>query len=328
VTAPDHPITIVLAHGTFTDAKVEVARAAGRARCVVAPLRTPNDVVRHTADTDAVIVTNHPLSQAHIDALGSAVRLIARAGIGLDAIDLEAARRRGVGVYHVPDYATAEVATHAVSMLLALHRKIKHADEIAGRDWSAWTELKPIVSIEELVVGLVGCGRIGRAVAARLRPFAATIRAFDPHAPVEDAGIESSASLRELLATSDIISLHLPLTDETTGMISAEAISEMRDGALLVNVSRGALVDEAALVSALESGKLGGAALDVLAEEPPRGDAPILSAPRVLLSPHVAWYSDSAERRLRENVVEAVLAILGGRRPEIGRLAVEVGRAS
>jgi D-3-phosphoglycerate dehydrogenase len=319
-------VSIVLARGTFTESSVEDARAGGRARFVVAPLATPDDVSRHTADADAIIVTNDPLSAAHLEALGPRVRLIARAGIGLDAIDLGAARRRGLAVYHVPDYATSEVANHAVAMILALHRKLRDADELARSGWKDWPTLKPIDALEDLVVGLLGYGRIGRAVASRLRPFGCTIRVFDPFVAVDEDGVEPAASLLDLLRTSDCLSLHLPLTPETKGLLAAAELAQLKLGALLVNVSRGGLVDEAALVAALHAGRLGGAALDVLSHEPPAADAPILLAPRVLLSPHVAWYSQGSERRVRETVVDAILDYLAGRRPAVGRLAIEPER--
>lgn len=314
---------IVLAEGTFADADIESGRAGDRAEVRVASLACPDDVALHTADADAVIVTNNPLTAEHLERFGPGVRLIARAGIGLDAIDLEAARARGLAVYHVPDYATAEVATHAVAMLLAVHRRLKEADLLARTSWREWAQLKPIVPIEEATVGILGFGRIGRAVATRLQPFARATQAFDPFAEISEPGVQSVPTLEDLAATSDIVSIHVPLTPETRGIFSKDVIGLLKPEAILINVSRGGLVDEDALVAALEGGRLAGAALDVTAEEPPPSDSPLFRAPRLLLSPHVAWYSEGAERRLRENVVDAILGYLVGEQPAVGRFAVE-----
>jgi D-3-phosphoglycerate dehydrogenase / 2-oxoglutarate reductase len=302
---------IVLAEGTFADASLERARAGERADVRVASLATPGDVAVNTADAEAVIVTNNPLTAEHISRLGSGVRLIARAGIGLDAIDLDAAAERGLAVFHVPDYATAEVATHAVAMLLAVHRRLVEADAVARDSWTEWAQLKPIRPIEECTVGIVGFGRIGRAVAARVAPFAGAVQAFDPFTTV--SRVKSVGSIDELASTSDFVTMHLPLTPETQNLISSSVIDALKPGAVVVNVSRGGLVDEAALC----------AALDVAETEPPPPDSPLFAAPRLLLSPHVAWYSEGAERRLRENVVDAILQILAGARPTVGRIALE-----
>lgn len=314
---------IVLAAGTFADADVERMHAGARAEVAVAPLATPQQVAANTRLADAVIVTNNPLGPDHLAAMGAGVRIVARAGIGLDAIDLETARSRGLAVYHVPDYATAEVATHAVAMLLALHRRLVDADRLARSAWSDWRSLAPIRPLHEATVGIVGLGRIGAAVAERLGPLAAEVVAYDPVVESPPSSVRRASTLESLLEASDAVTLHVPLTPETAGLIAAEELARMRDDALLVNVSRGGLVDEPALVAALQAGRLGGVALDVLAVEPPDPRSPLLLTPRVLLSPHVAWYSESAEIRLRRNVIDAVVAYLAGDRTGIGRFAID-----
>ena len=316
-------ISIVVAEGTFADLRVEEETLGDRAEIRLASLRTPADVAAATADAHAVVVTNNPLNGEHIAALGPQVRLIARAGIGLDAIDCEAAARRTLAVYHVPDYATNEVATHAAAMMLAVHRRLREADDIARTRWPRWAELKPIHAIESATVGIVGLGRIGLAVAHRLRPFAARLIGFDPLVQDPVDAVSVVESLRAVLEASDLVSVHVPLTATTRGMISGEQLGWMRKGAILVNVSRGGLVDEEAVAAALESGRLGGAAFDVSEHEPPSPDSPLLRAPRLLLSPHTAWYSETAEIRLRRTVVEAIVSYLSTRTIERGRLAVD-----
>jgi D-3-phosphoglycerate dehydrogenase len=269
-----------------------------------------------------VIVTNNPLTSAHIAALGARVRIIARAGIGLDALDLEAAQDRGVAIFHTPDYATAEVATHAVAMMLALNRRILEADTLARKSWPNWEQLRPIASFDQLTVGLVGLGRIGLAVAERLQPLAGAIWGYDP----EESRVHDyvrRVSLEELLTGCDVVSLHLPLTRSTRGLIGAQELDRMRPTAIFVNVSRGGLVDETALANALATGRLAGAALDVLENEPPPKDSPVLSAPHLILSPHLAWSSDESERRVREEALEASLAYLAGAQASTGRMVIQ-----
>lgn len=314
---------IVLAEGTFGDARIESARAGVRALVEIRSLATPSDVALSTAQADAVIVTNNPLTAAHVGALGSAVRMIARAGIGLDALDLDAAKARGIAVFHTPDYATAEVATHALAMMLALNRRLLEADAIARAEWPSWDRLRPIPSFDELTVGVVGLGRIGLALAERLRPLAGAILGFDPAPAQAPAYVRRASSLSELLIASDVISLHLPLTPETRDIIGASELASLKSSAIFVNVSRGGLVDESALAKSLHEGRLAAAALDVLADEPPREDSPLFGAPRLLLSPHVAWYSEASERRVREEALDATLAYLAGERPPTGRIVVE-----
>lgn len=314
----------VMAEGTFGDTAIEQEHLAGApVEITIAPLHTAEDVARATADADAVIVTWNPLPKELIDPLGPKVRIIGRAGIGLDSIDLDAAQKRGVAVFHCPDYATEEVATHTLAMILALHRKLVAADAAARRDWMAWHHLKPVHPLSEQTAGVVGLGRIGQAVAARLRPLFGTIVGFDPFVTAPPDGVQLAPSLDELLGASDVVTLHSALTPETRGLLGRRELSLLKQDAILVNVSRGGLIDQDALVEALDEGRIGAAGIDVLAQEPPQQDDPIMAAPNVLLSPHFAWYSEASERRARTLTVDAVVDYLEGKPIRGGRLAVK-----
>lgn len=314
---------IVVAEGTIRQTDVEEAHLAGRAAVRLARIDTPEQVREATRDAQAVVVTTNPLTAAHIAALGEGVRVIGRAGTGLDAIDLEAARARNLFVYHTPDYCTSEVATHALALILAVHRRLVDADRQARKDFANWRALTPIPSLDALTAGVVGGGRIGRAVMTRLLPFVERVLTYDPYVDSAPEGVERVDSLDALLRRSDIVTLHMPLTAQTRGMIGARELGLLPDGAIVVNVSRGGLIDETDLRGALEGGRLAGAALDVLTSEPPRPDDPILGAPRLLLSPHLAWYSSASERRVRTQVLDGVLACLAGDPPQTGRIAVD-----
>lgn len=315
--------TIVRALGTWTDVDIERKHLQGQpVEIRLAALTTAEEIAAGTTDADGIIVTTDPLPAAFIARLGPKVRIIARAGIGLDAIDLDAAKARGIAVFHVPDYASAEVATQAIGMILALNRRIVQGDAVARSDWLHWKQLAPVLPLHEQTVGVLGCGRIGRAVIERLIPLCRRIIAFDPYVSEPPPGTQLVASLDEALAESDIVTLHLPLTEETRCLLDEHAMGHMKPGAMVVNVSRGGLIDQPALVRALVSRRIGGAALDVLQHEPPPPSDPILSAPNVILSPHFAWYSQSSERRARTMSLDGVIEYLEGRNPRVGRLAV------
>jgi D-3-phosphoglycerate dehydrogenase len=314
-------LDFVMAVNIFGGPDVENDAAAGRATVRAVEAVTPEDLARETAGADGLIVTTNVLSAEHLAALGPKVRVIGRAGIGLDAIDLDAAAQRRIAVINQPDYATNEVATHAIAMLLTLQRELVEADRRARRPWGPQDWLSRVAPLETLTLGLVGLGRIGRAVAVRALPLVGRVLAHDPMSPDLPEGVAAAASLDELLASSDLVSLHLPLLPETEKLIGPDALSKMRPGALLVNVSRGALLDEDAVAAALTAGTLGGAALDVFVHEPLEQSSPLLSAPRTLLSPHVAWYSTASGPRVRRDTVEDMLSYLDTGAVRRGRLA-------
>lgn len=317
-----HRVDVVVADPYLGALDHEQSLAGDRAEVRGASLATPADVAAATADADAVVVTTHPMTAAHIAALGPRVRIIGRAGIGLDSIDLEAARARGVAVFHTPDYCVDEVADQTLTSILVLQRRMRDKEAVArSLDWSGRAAIR-LHALEATTVGVIGAGRIGRAVLARLEPFRVERLVHDPFAAGLPAGVSRLDDLDELLERSDIVTIHAPLTPETRHMLSAERIARMRRGAYLVNVSRGPLVDSVALAAALTDGHIAGAAVDVFDPEPPPADHPLRSAPNLLLTPHFAWHSIEAETRVRAQTLEAVLAFVSGRDPVDGRMAV------
>lgn len=313
---------IVVADGLFRPETLQAENERGRARLVYGSLANPASIRASTRDADAVMVTVNPLPAHYIEALGDEVRIIGRAGIGLDAVDLEAAKARGIAVFHTPDYCIAEVAEHAVAMILALRRRLVALNVVARGDWPNWRSAGEIGALSETTIGVVGCGRIGREVIRLLAPFGARILAFDPFVDSPPLPAEMATSLLDLLERSDVVTLHSPLTPETRHLIGEAEVMRMRKGAYLVNVSRGLLIDEDAVAASLESGHLGAVALDVLAQEPPERQSRILAAPNTLLTPHTAWYSTASERRVFDQTVDGVAAYLDGRQPAAGRMAV------
>jgi D-3-phosphoglycerate dehydrogenase len=235
-----------------------------------------------------------------------ALRVVGTATVGFDHIDVDAADRRGVAVVSVPDYCTEEVADHTLALLYALLRGIVELDRSVGRGtWNA-KAAGALRTLAGMRVGIVGLGRIGNAVASRLIALDAEVWATDV-LPVARPDVRF-VELDELLAECDAVTLHVPLTKETRGLIGRNEIASMRAGALLVNTSRGGVVDVGSVLQALRSGKLGGAALDVLPQEPPPM-API--APNLVVTPHAAYYSETSEERSYRLCVARVREILG-----------------
>lgn len=235
-----------------------------------------------------------------------ALRVVGTASVGFDHVDIEAAERRGVAVVSVPDYCTEEVADHTLALLYALLRGVVALDRSVARgDWDA-KAAGALRTLAGLHVGIVGLGRIGGAVATRLLALGAEVWATDV-LPVARDGVRF-VELDELVAECDVVTLHVPLTNETRGLLGRSAIASMRPDALLVNTSRGGVVDVGAVLQALRGGRLGGAALDVLPQEPPPM-API--APNLIITPHAAYYSEAAEERSYRLCIARVRDVLG-----------------
>jgi len=271
------------------------------------------DILAVARDADAVLVTYARLPGDLLRQLKSC-KAIGRFGLGVDNIDLAAAKELGIAVNYVPDYCLREVSDHAMALLLALARKVVFSNALvqSGR----W-EVPPIVPLRRLegqVLGLIGFGHIPRALAPKAKAFGLNVVAHDPYvtpAVLAAAGVHG-VSFDDLLARSDFISVHAPLLPATRGLINAAAFAKMKDGAFLINTARGPLVDETALIAALDAKKLGGAALDVMTAEPPAADSPLFHRDNVILTPHTAFYSVEALEELQIKCASDVARVLSG----------------
>jgi len=280
----------------------------------------PDELVKLLADKEYVLTVWAPLNAKVIAAMNRA-KVIVRYGIGVDAIDLEAAAQRHLPVCNVPDYCIDEVADHTVMFMLALTRQtIPNWDVIRGGDWKLAVPLEEMKTMKDLTIGLAGFGRIGREVAVRLRSFHCQIHVYDPVVAPEvitQAGCVP-VSWNDLLAGSDLLSLHLPSTAKTRGLIDRAALARMKKGALFVNVSRGTLVKTDDLVAALREGRLAGAGLDVTDPEPLPADSPLRKMPHVIISAHVASASANAARKLRTSAAQTIAcAVRGDKIPNV-----------
>lgn len=296
-------LTLAVLDSSYGDIAIESAAAAEHGIAVV-------DARTSMVRADGVLVQYATIGAAELDANPS-WRVIGRYGVGVDSVDLDAAAARGVPVVNVPDYCEEEVATHAAALILGSVRRIREADLLVrSGQWGQWADLRPMSALSTATLALIGVGRIGREVIRLMAPFFGRIVAHDPIADDVD-GVEL-LSFDEAIVAGDVISLHCPLTPSTRHIINADVLGKMKPGAHIVNVSRGGLIDSAALAAALSEDRLAGAALDVLESEPPDGD-PVLYAPRTTITNHIAWYSEQSERRLRQMLAGRCASVLAGR---------------
>lgn len=265
---------------------------------------------------DAIITQFAPITQAVFEKIPD-VAVVGRFGIGINNIDVESATDHGIPVVNVPSYCEDEVAEHTLSLLLACVRQVpQYNQSVKNGSWD-WRNGKPIQRLEGQTIGFVGFGKIPQTVLQKASGFNFEKLVFDPYISSElltEYGAED-VDFDELLARSDIISVHTPLTDETRGMFDTEAFEAMKRSGYLVNTSRGAVIDVKALYRAIESGEIAGAGLDVFPYEPP-GEIPLLELDEVIVTPHVAWYSEQSIEDLRRIVVEDVAGVLSGEPPK------------
>jgi len=272
-----------------------------------------DDILAVARDADAILVTYAKLTR-DILMQTTKCKAIGRFGLGVDNIDLPAAKEKGIQVNYVPDYCIREVSDHAMALLLALIRKIPLSNKLVQSGRWEMPAVVPIRRIEGTVLGLVGFGHIPRLLAPKAQAFGIKVIAFDPFAKPEifKAANVESVDFYTLLKTSDYVSVHAPLMPQTRGMMNADAFGKMKKGAYIVNTARGPLIDEPALIAALDAGQVGGAGLDVVATEPLAKDSPLLGRDNVIISPHTAFYSIEALTELQTKCATDVARVLSG----------------
>jgi D-3-phosphoglycerate dehydrogenase / 2-oxoglutarate reductase len=308
---------VVLTDQVFptTDNERRILASIG-ADLVVLEDSSVESVRENARDADGLLNTYVPIDRETLQHL-ERCKVIARYGIGVDNVDLDAARARGVVVSNVPDYCVEEVADHTIALLLAVARKIVtgHAHTVAG-GWGI-DPLRPVHRLRDRSLGLIGFGNIARGVAARAQPFGLDVATHDPYVPddlLASMGVTRAASLDELLGASDIVSIHVPLIDETRSLIGARALERMRRGAILLNTSRGPVVEVDAVLAALRKGRLGGAGLDVFPTEPPDAEE-LRGVDNLVVTPHAGFYSDEAIVESQTKASNCVVAVLRGEEP-------------
>lgn len=302
----------------YSDGKLEaeeIIKAGGTHSLIASP--DPGDIAAAGREANGLLVTLTNVPGSLMEQMPN-LKVIVRAGIGVDNIDLATAKRKQIRVYNLPHYCQDEVADHTVAMLLCLERKLyPQVLDVKRGAWNPARVYKPIRGLQGACVGFLGCGGIARRVAARLRPFGVQAIGYDPYLP---EGIAAQAGIQlmgqtDVIAQADYLSLHMPLTEETRQMINAKTLSQMKQGAFLINSARAGLVDHQALYQAIVQGRLGGAALDVV-EGDLQGAAPFKELENVLITPHSAYYSAQADIKIRAQAGELFAAIIRGEEPD------------
>jgi glycerate dehydrogenase len=311
----DNPWTPVAAHGSLS----------------VFERSAPGEVVARAQGADVVLTNKTALGAAELTALPS-LRGICVLATGVNVVDVQAATARGLPVCNIPAYSTASTAQHTIALLLeltnhvGLHDRAVHEGEwVRARDFSF--TLAPLCELDGLMLGIVGLGAIGRRVAEIARALGMQVQAAGAAPKAGDPDWLGRVPLDELFRSSDVVSLHCPLSETTRGLVSAQRLASMRSSALLINAGRGPLVVEADLADALERGVIAGAALDVLSSEPPGPDNPLLFAKNCVITPHTAWLSLAARRRAMQITADNVAGILAGTPQNVVNPAVISGSA-
>lgn len=275
-----------------------------------------SDIISRAKGADIVITNKTPLNAETIAALRPELKYIGILATGYNIVDVAAAKSAGVPVCNIPTYGTTAVAQFTMALLLEMcHHAGEHSISVKNGDWSHCSDFcywkYPLVELAGKTIGLIGFGRIGRSVAKLSAAFGMTVLSYDPLTC--EPALAEPVTLDELLSRSDVISLHCPLFDETRKIINRDTISRMKNGAMLINTSRGPLIDEDALVEALGSGRISCAALDVQSSEPPPENSPLNRLPNCILTPHIAWAPKESRKRLMDIAAENIRAFLEGK---------------
>jgi D-3-phosphoglycerate dehydrogenase / 2-oxoglutarate reductase len=273
------------------------------------------DLMRALPDADAIIVRGRTKVTADVMAAAPKLKVVGRAGVGVDNIDLKAAQAKNVVVVNAPQSTTIAVAEHTMALLLSLARQIPFGD--SGLRRGEWLKKKMEgFELNGKTLGVIGMGRIGSAVVTRAKAFGMVCLGYDPLIAADEITKRGAqpASLEDLLQQSDVVTLHVPLTPDSRGLLNADRLQEMKKGAVIVCTARGNIIDESALLAALDSGQIGGAALDVFAQEPVV-DSPLVKHAKVVCTPHVAAQTAEAQERAARDIAEEILTVLRGQTP-------------
>lgn len=310
-------LEVVISDYDFREVDVERAEIEGAGfKLVACQCKSEDELIEVARDAAAIITQYARVGKKTINAL-RACKVIARYGVGVDIVDVEAATRRNILVTNVPEYCVDEVADHAMTLLLALARKVREYDRATRAGVWRWQAGQPVHRISGRTMGLLSFGRIARAIAARGKAFGVNLIAYDPYVPPQDFAAHNvkPVSFNELITQSDYLMIQVPLTDETRGMVDEAALRRMKPLAILINTSRGPVVDNAALFRALKEGWIAAAGIDDTEEEPAkirnwRPDNPLFTLDNIYITPHTAYYSEESIRTAREFAAREVVRVL------------------
>ncbi|PLC50731.1 hydroxyacid dehydrogenase [Pollutimonas subterranea] len=308
---------VVITDSVSADLSIELAMLDGHADVIYGQGKAPEELQELLRDADAVLNCYTRLSEDMVNGMQKC-KIIARSGIGVDTVPVGLATQKGIKVTNVPDYCIDEVADHTLALMLALRRGIDQGATQARQGLWNLKGLTPIHRNAGCKLGLIGFGNIAQAVAKRARTFKFEIIVYDPFLSADAARAHEvkQVALEELLSQADVLSLHVPLNEHTQHMIGDAALRQIKPGAIVINTARGGLIDTKALLKALDEGRIAGAALDVLEQEPPQDLQAISRTRNLMLTPHAAFYSVESEEELRTKSVAEIVRVLNGEEPK------------
>ena len=320
---------VVYTDNIYKDNEIEYRRFAEAGYDFsVASSHDKETLKKECADADAVMLSFIEMDEELINSLQKC-KVIVRCGMGFNNVDIPAATKRGIMVANVQKYCLDEVSDHAVALMLTLIRKTAYLSRLLREGIWDPAKARPIPRLKDLTLCLYGLGGISSRFATKAKAFGMHVAAYDPFLPAayfEQMGVERIAEEDELFRRADVLSVHLPLNKSTAKIINAEKLAMMKPTAIFLNLARGGLVDEEALIKALQDGKLGGAGLDVLADEFPSMDNPLFQMDNVIVSPHIAYYSEGSDVDLRNYAINQVIGALENGAPEFFLNKKELGR--
>lgn len=309
--------TVVILHNDFDNFEWEKRELASiGARILIGNFHSEDEIIAQSGEADALMVTYCPITEKVIENLGHC-KVIVRYGIGVDNINIAAATRRCIPVVNVPDYGIENVADHSMALLLTAARKIVNLNEVIKQGKWDYKASRPMYQLQGKKLGIFGFGRIGRLVAKRAGGFGLEIQAYDPFvtpAAAAELGV-GMVDFSTLVKTSDFISLHAPANETNYHKFDLEVFKSMKKNAIFINTSRGQLVDEAALFTALQQGYISGAGLDVTETEPLPSGSPLTRLSNIVITPHAAWYTEESQQRLQTKAAREVVRVLTGHMP-------------
>ncbi|WP_028391682.1 C-terminal binding protein [Bacillus cihuensis] len=280
---------------------------------IKAQCKTEKDVIAQAKEADAILNQYAPISRRVIESLEN-TKIISRYGVGVNTIDLDAAKEKGITVANVPDYGMEEVSNHALALLLSWARKVPlQNNEVKKGNWDFKASV-PIHRFNKQTIGVLGFGRIPRRFIEKVKPLGFKTVAYDPFVTEEEmtaVGVHKM-ELDDIISIADYLSIHVPLNKDTFHLINDERLNQMKRNAVIINTARGPIIDEKALIDALEKGIIAGAALDVTEVEPVTSESPLLNMDNVIITPHSAWYSEEAMIELRQKAAKNIVHVLSG----------------
>jgi len=308
-----HRYSVIVTEAPYFSESMQGILKEVNAELKLAPCTTATEVLSRTSEADVIITTKADFSRPVIEHLNRC-RFILRCGIGMDNFDIEAATARGILIANLPDWYVEDLSNHIMAFILDSARKITLTDRLVRRGEYSPGKIKPIRQLKNCVVGFVGFGKNARSLLPKLKPFRLRLLVYDPYTSNLPQDVES-VDLNALLTQSDFVTINCPLTEETKGLIGEHELKLMKSEAYIINSARGSIVDEGALISALEQKKIAGVATDVLAKEPVTSDHPLLQFDNVTITPHIAWYSEESLEEARIKAAENVVRFIKGDLP-------------